>query len=40
MNKLKLKHKIFEDCYLGKYKIYTVLSQTSVEFDIVLEEPS
>lgn len=40
MNKLKLKHKIFNDCYLGKYKIYTVLSQTSVEFDIVLEEPS
>lgn len=36
----KLKHNIFNDCYLGKYKIYAVLSQTSVEFDIVLEEPN
>ena len=36
----KLKHKIFNECYLGKYKIYSVIPQTSIEFDIVLEEPS
>ena len=36
----KLKHKIFQDCYLGKYKIYSVIPQTSIEFDIVLEEPN
>ena len=36
----KLKHKIFNECYLGKYKIYSVIPQTSIEFDIVLEEPN
>ena len=36
----KLKYKIFEDCYLGKYNIYYVTLSTNVEFDIVLEEPS
>ena len=40
MNKLKLKHKIFNECYLGKYKIHNVISSTSVELDIVLEEPN
>ena len=36
----KLKYKIFEDCYLGKYNIYYVTLSTNVEFDIILEEPS
>ena len=36
----KLKYKIFEDCYLGKYNIYYVTISTNVEFDIILEEPN
>ena len=36
----KLKYKIFEDCYLGKYNIYYVTLSTNVEFDIILEEPN
>ena len=36
----KLKYKIFEDCYLGKYNIYYVTLTTNVEFDIILEEPN
>lgn len=40
MNKLKLKHKKFDGCCLGKYKIYSIITHTENEFDIVLEEPN
>ena len=35
-----LNNKIFNGCYLGKYKIYSVIQYTDTEkeFDIVLEE--
>ena len=36
----KPNYKIFEDCYLGKYNIYTVTLTSNVEFDIILEEPN
>ena len=36
----KLNYNIFEDCYLGKYKIYYVTLTSNVEFDIFLEEPN
>ena len=38
MNKLKLKHKKFDGCCLGNYKIHSVIAHTEKEFDIVLEE--
>ena len=40
MNKLKLKHKKFDGCCLGKYKIRTIILHTDNEFDVVLEEPT
>ena len=33
-------HKIFNDCYLGKYKIYNVIATTPVQFEIILLEPN
>ena len=39
----KLKPNIFDECYLGKYKIYSVIVYdytTNSEFDIDLEEPN
>ena len=33
-------HKIFNDCYLGKYKIYNVIATTPAQFDIILLEPN
>lgn len=33
-------HKIFNDCYFGKYKIYNVIATTPVQFDIILQEPN
>ena len=33
-------HKIFNDCYLGKYKIYNVIATTPAQFEIILEEPN
>ena len=40
MNKLKLKHKKFDGCCLGKYKIHsiTTYTDTDTEFDINLED--
>ena len=38
MNKLKLKHKKFDGCCLGRYKIYSIIAHTEKEFDIVLEK--
>lgn len=38
MNKLKLKHKKFDGCCLGNYKIHSVIAHTDKEFDIVLEK--
>ena len=40
MNKLKLKHKKFDGCCLGKYKIYNVIATTPQQFEIILEEPN
>ena len=37
MNKLKLKHKKFDGCCLGDYKIRSIIAHTDKEFDIVLE---
>ena len=37
MNKLKLKHKKFDGCCLGNYKIRSIIAHTDKEFDIVLE---
>ena len=36
----KLKHKIFNDCYLGKYKIYNVIATTPQQFEIIIKEPN
>ena len=33
-------HKIFNDCYLGKYKIYNVIATTPAQFEIILQEPN
>ena len=37
MNRLKLKHKRFDGCCLGNYKIRSIIAHTDKEFDIVLE---
>ena len=33
-------HKIFNDCYLGKYKIYNVIATTPQQFEIIIKEPN
>lgn len=40
MKKLEPKHKKFNGCYLGKYKIHsiTTYTDTDTEFDINLED--
>ena len=37
MKKLEPKHKKFKGCYLGKYKIHSIIAHTDKEFDIVIE---